>query len=120
MNDAGHPVTVPSRQADEALDRMAVSREMELLFQASRTSPMLHEAAVAVDAELGRLRERVYVLENMRSDNYIEALEAAEARVRRLEDGLREIEQDVNDGKALGHIGYRIRSLLAGADERQA
>lgn len=34
-----------------------MNNEMELLFQASRTSPILHEAAVAVEADLRRLAQ---------------------------------------------------------------
>ena len=58
---------------------------MELLFQASRTSPILHEAAVSVQADLFRLTQErdELVLQNERLGNDLVAAEAALADANR-------------------------------------
>ena len=63
---------------DDALDRL-----VEGYRQASASTWWDRDLAT-VRSELERLRSRIYVLENMRSENYIEALDNAEAEVRQL------------------------------------
>jgi hypothetical protein len=85
------PVTVPARRPeDDALDRLDdyLGRAERLAYEHKAEWVGLFQGGTSdlatVREALERQRGRIYILENMRSENYIEALEAAEAEVRQL------------------------------------
>lgn len=99
-------------------------REMELLFQASRTSPMLHEAVVTVEAGVAALRaERDELV--LRNEHLGADIVAAEAEVARLRERMGQVadnqeasEPDTPDPGSFGGHPYTPteRALGYGTD----
>jgi hypothetical protein len=89
-NHAPEPAVPARRPEDDALDRLLAiveAAEKEGRWHLSgRDVINMTQAAMTVREALERQRSRIYILENMRSENYIEALESAEAEIRRLRD----------------------------------